>query len=82
MIASVFNRSAFQSLVLVILAAAGMTLPLLLKSRTPKVIPELPVEPTPKGGMEELPPPPQVEPFNPETLSDIHQGENPPEERT
>lgn len=82
LIATVLNRSAFQALVLIILVAVGMTLPLLLKRRTPKVIPEPPVEPTPEDRMEDLPPPPQVEPFNPETLSDIHQGENPPEERT
>jgi hypothetical protein len=81
LIASILNRSTFQALILIILVAAGLALPIILKKRKSEPSSEQPVETSPEGRVEDLPPPPQVEPFNPPTINDIPRGGNPPEEQ-
>lgn len=68
LLSSVLNRSGFQALVLFILAAIIFSLPFILKRKTPESVPEPPPETPPKESGQEIPPPPTVEPFNPETI--------------
>ena len=68
LLSSVLNRSGFQALILLILAAIVFFLPFILKRRTPESVPQPPPETPPKESGQEIPPPPTVEPFNPKTI--------------
>jgi hypothetical protein len=69
LLSKVLDRSAFQAVVLLILAGLVFTIPILLHKKEPDTLPKPFAADATKVGPDELPPPPTVEPFLPGTIT-------------
>jgi hypothetical protein len=69
LVSSVLSRSAFQALFLLIIVGASFALPAIILRKGKQSVPKPDVSDRPRDRIDEIPPPPQVEPFQPETIT-------------
>jgi hypothetical protein len=70
LISSILNLSTFHAFILIIILLFIFTIPILLQKKDGDSTREPPSDVSPWVSAEELPPPPQVEPFQPETFAE------------
>jgi hypothetical protein len=70
LISSIMDRSAFHALILLIIVIFAFIIPILLRKKGTDSNPTPSSIDVPRSSANELPPPPQVEPFQPETITD------------
>jgi hypothetical protein len=70
LVSSILDRSAFHAFILLIIVILTFIIPILLHKKGKDSIPTPSSTDVPGGRVTELPSPPQVEPFQPETITD------------